>query len=125
MTEENNKNKRSALTKIRENPGLFTGLSRTVRLVLRLLGDNRVNFFLKLLPISTLVYLISPLDAVVPVVDDALIIGIGTYVFIELCPQDVVEEHRTRLAGLEGASPAVKESSEVINSIFTESDTEE
>ncbi|HKJ28153.1 MAG TPA: hypothetical protein VJ965_10970, partial [Anaerolineales bacterium] len=110
MTEDKNKKRQAALSKLKNDPGMLTGLSRTVRLVLRLLGDSRVNFFLKLLPISTLVYLISPLDAVIPVVDDALIMGLGTYVFIELCPQDIVEEHRARLAGLESQGEAVKES---------------
>jgi len=124
MTEDKNKKRQAALSKLKNDPGMLTGLSRTVRLVLRLLGDSRVNFFLKLLPISTLVYLISPLDAVIPVVDDALIMGLGTYVFIELCPQDIVEEHRARLAGLESQGEAVKESTKVINGIFTESDEE-
>lgn len=125
MTEDKNKKRQAALSNLTNDPGLISGLSRTVRLVLRLMGDSRINFFLKLLPISTLVYLISPLDAVVPVVDDALIIGLGTYVFIELCPQEVVEEHRARLAGLESKGDAVKESTKVINGIFTESDKEE
>lgn len=83
-----------------QNPGLLTGIGRTVRLVLRLIADKRVNFFLKLLPISTLIYLVSPLDAVIPAVDDAFVIGLGTYVFIELCPQGIVKEHQDRLAGI-------------------------
>ena len=108
MTDEHNKNK---LTNIQQqNPGLLTGLSRTLRLVLRLVADKRVNFFLKLLPISTLIYLVSPLDAAIPAVDDAFVIGLGTYVFIELCPQDVVEEHQARLAGTTPLSPEIDDS---------------
>ena len=27
-------------------------------------------------------------------IDDAIIIGMGSYLFIELCPQEIVQEHR-------------------------------
>jgi hypothetical protein len=111
--------KKSRFAQLQEGQGVFSGLSKTFRLVLRLMGDSRVNFFLKLLPVGTLVYLISPLDAAIPVVDDALIVGIGTYVFIELCPPDVVEEHRARLDGLEDRSAARQDSS-VVDAAFTE-----
>lgn len=116
MTEEK---KPSRLANVRkENPGIFTNMSRTIRLVLRLLADGRVNFFLKLLPVATLVYLISPLDAAVPVVDDAVIIGIGTYVFVELCPPDIVQEHKDQLAGLEESGQEAREKTRVIEGFF-------
>ena len=105
-----------------EDPGLFTGMERTLRLVLRLLRDKRVNFLLKLLPISTLVYMLSPLDATVPYIDDAVILGLGTYVFIELCPQDVVEEHQARIAGWKMPPSSPEENGEVIDTTFTEVD---
>ncbi len=117
MSEE--KKKKSSLARISENPGMFTNLSRTARLVLRLIADKRVNFFLKLLPIGTLVYMLSPFDAAVPVVDDAVIIGLGTYVFIELCPFEIVEEHRTAIAKLASAAPEPpQENGEVIDALF-------
>lgn len=122
---ENPKNNR--LKKIeQDNPGFFSGISRTLMLVLRLLGDKRVSLLLKLLPLSTLVYLVSPLDAAIPAIDDAVVIGIGTYLFVELCPPDVVEEHRARLAGLapRGAADAgqsVAEEDEVLEAEFSES----
>ena len=95
MSEE--KNERS-LTTIPSEPGFFENLIRQIRLVLRLLGDSRVNFLLKLLPIGTLVYLVMP-DLIPFVFDDAAVIGVGTYIFVELCPEHVVEEHRTALWG--------------------------
>lgn len=73
------------------------GLINQVRLILRLMGDSRVSPWLKLLPIFSLVYMISPLDAPLPVVDDALILGLGLYTFVELCPDDIVAEHRAAL----------------------------
>lgn len=78
--------------------GFFGGLSRQIRLILRLMSDSRVNPIFKLLPLGTLVYLIFP-DFLPGPIDDALVIGLGTYIFIELCPADVVEEHRALLAG--------------------------
>ena len=91
MSEDPKKNR---LTKLNEdNPGFITGMSRTLQLVFRLILDGRVSFLLKLLPIGALAYLFSPLDAAIPAVDDALVIGLGTYTFLELCPQDIVEEH--------------------------------
>jgi uncharacterized membrane protein YkvA (DUF1232 family) len=61
-----------------------------------LLGDKRVNPFIKLLPIGTILYFIIP-DLIIGPIDDALIVWLGTYFFIELCPQDVVQEHRDAL----------------------------
>lgn len=78
--------------------GFFESLTVNIKLVLRLLADGRVNPVLKLLPIGSLVYLLVP-DLVVGPLDDAAIIWLGTYLFVELCPPDVVEEHRRFLTG--------------------------
>ncbi len=47
---------------------------------------------------GTLVYLIAP-DFIPFVVDDALVVWLGTYLFVELCPPEVVEEYRALLSG--------------------------
>ena len=72
----------------------FQGISDRARLIIRLMGDKRVSPFLKLLPLGTLVYLVVPTD-LIPIVplDDAAVIWLGTYLFVELCPPDVVAEH--------------------------------
>jgi uncharacterized membrane protein YkvA (DUF1232 family) len=87
-----------------QNTGLFQNLATHLKLIMRLIGDRRVNFFLKLLPIGAAVYVISPIDllpgAVFPVVgalDDAVAIWLGTSLFISLCPDDVVQEHMNAL----------------------------
>lgn len=86
-------------------PGFVGGLTRQVRLVLRLMADSRVNPFIKLLPIGSLIYLLSPVDFMpINPIDDAVVIGVGTYFFIELCPADVVAEHRNALWGEEADS---------------------
>jgi hypothetical protein len=84
--------KRSAVT-TQDSPGFFQSLANQIRLVLRLVADRRVNLFLKILPIGALVYTLFP-DLAPGPIDDAVIIGLGVYSFIELCPPDVVEEHR-------------------------------
>ncbi len=79
-------------------PGFFQGLSNRVRLVARLMADRRVSPLLKLLPVGSLVYLVIPTDLlpIIPV-DDAAILWLGSYLFVELCPQDIVEEHWQRI----------------------------
>ncbi len=63
------------------------------------MADRRVNPLLKLLPIGTLLYFFIP-DLIIGPIDDALILGIGTYLFIELCPPHIVEEHREALKNM-------------------------
>lgn len=109
-------NKKNALTTEVTKGDAPKGLSLTARLVLRLISDKRVNFLLKLLPLGTLVYLLSP-DPLPFIIDDAVIIGLGTYVFIELCPSEIVEEHKAKLSGQIEAQPAA-ESGEVVDSEF-------
>ena len=75
-------------------PGFFQGISNRARLIVRLMGDKRISPLLKLLPIGSLVYLVIPIDLmpIIPV-DDAAVLWLGSYMFVELCPQDVVQEH--------------------------------
>ena len=74
---------------------LFGGFYRNLRLIFRLLKEPRVNFLLKLLPIGALIYLVVPFDFLpFNPIDDALVIWLGFSLFIELCPQEVVQEHK-------------------------------
>ena len=76
--------------------GVFNEFTNYFKLVVRLMGDRRVNPLLKLLPIGTLVYFVVP-DIVPGPIDDAVIVWLGTYMFVELCPPDVVQEHTEEL----------------------------
>ena len=76
--------------------GVFNEFTNYFKLVVRLMGDKRVNPLLKLLPIGTLVYFVVP-DIVPGPIDDAVIVWLGTYMFVELCPPDVVQEHSEAL----------------------------
>jgi len=82
----------------RSDEGFFHEISNQVRLILRLLADPRVSPLIKLLPVGSLIYLLFPIDFLpLNPIDDAVIIGLGTYLFIELCPPDVVREHKESL----------------------------
>lgn len=79
--------------------GMLSGITQNIKLIARLMGDSRVNAFLKVLPLASVAYWLMPLplDNVIPVIDDAAILWIGSTLFIELCPQDVVLEHKQDL----------------------------
>jgi len=75
-----------------------------IKLIFRLMGDKRVNPWLKLIPIAGVLYLISPLDLIPDVVfpvigqlDDLAILWLTNHFFIEFCPPDVVREHVRKL----------------------------
>ena len=72
--------------------GVVQDLMIRLKLIVRLMTDRRVNPLLKLLPIGSLAYFIVP-DLAVGPIDDAAIIGLAAYLFVELCPPDVVQEH--------------------------------
>jgi len=81
--------------------GMLRDFATRLKLIFRLMGDRRVNIFLKVLPLASVAYLIWPLDAialpVIGVLDDAAILWIGSTLFVELCPPDVVKEHHDQL----------------------------
>ena len=81
-------------------PGAIQDFVQRLKLILRLMGDSRVSFLLKLIPIGSLIYLFSPVDlapgVVFPIVgalDDAAILWAGFYMFVEMCPPHIVQEH--------------------------------
>lgn len=94
-----------------QKPGMMRDVVDRLKLIARLMGDSRVNIFLKLIPVGALAYLVSPVDlmpgVVLPVIgalDDAAIIWLGSYLFVELCPPDVVKEHMKALTSNLNAS---------------------
>jgi hypothetical protein len=106
-----------------ENPkgGLIPDLVLRAKLIMRLMGDSRVNPLIKLLPLGSLIYFIIPDIAPGPI-DDAAILWLGTYLFVELCPPHVVQEH---LADLNSVLPGqwadpLSPDDEVVDGTFTE-----
>lgn len=82
--------------------GAMRSFVQRLKLIGRLMADSRVNIFIKVLPLASLGYLILPAD-LIPVVpfisalDDVAILWIGSTLFVELCPEDVVKEHMQEL----------------------------
>lgn len=79
------------------NRGMWQALLLQGRLVWRLLRDPRVPWYLKILPIGAMVYLIAPDFFPLNPLDDTVVVGVGFYLFVALCPQDVVAEHMAAL----------------------------
>ena len=73
---------------------VFLRIANYLKLFLRLLLDRRVSFLLKLIPLGALVYALSPLDWIIPVIDDLVIAWLAVYLFMEFCPPEIVAEHR-------------------------------
>jgi hypothetical protein len=72
--------------------GVFNDLAVRIKLIFRLIADPRVSPLLKLLPFGSLLYFILP-DLAIGPIDDVAVVWLGTYLFVELCPPDVVQEH--------------------------------
>lgn len=105
----------------------FGGIFNNLRLIARLIKDSRVNFFLKLLPIGALVYLIVPVDFLpLNPVEDAVVLWLGGTLFIELCPDEIVTEHRRALAASSGGADIVERtSSDVVDAEYKDIPTSE
>ncbi len=80
----------------KNKPGFLQDLVLNAKLIMRLLGDRRVPILLKAMPVGALVYWLVP-DLVPGPIDDALVMWIGVSLFVELCPPEVVAEHRKAL----------------------------
>jgi len=113
-----------------QSGSFFQDITLRIKLILRLLGDSRVSPVLKLLPIGSLVYLVFP-DIVPGPIDDAAVIWLATYLFVELCPPNVVQEHMEALNATRKVMDSYQETSqddmhgEVIDGEIVESDPEE
>jgi len=94
-----------------QNRGFFQDLTLRIKLILRLLADGRVNPLLKILPIGSLVYLVVPDIAPGPI-DDAAVIWLATYLFVELCPPAVVQEHLDALKATRSVLDSYQETSQ-------------
>jgi uncharacterized membrane protein YkvA (DUF1232 family) len=84
--------------------GILAEIVRNAQLVWRLLKDPRVPLLTKLiLPGVVALYVLSPIDAmpdVLPLLgqlDDIAVLLAGVAIFTELCPREIVAEHRAAL----------------------------
>ena len=76
------------------------------RLAWELLWDGRVPLITKIVPLLTMIYLLSPVDFIPDMalglgqLDDLAIFLVGLRLFIDICPPELVAEHKR------GADPA-------------------
>lgn len=94
------------------DPNAISKLFSRGRLVWRLLGDRRVPVILKTLPVLTLLYVLSPVDAIpefllpalgpLVALDDIAVILLGLNFFVRLAPPDVVSDHERGMAAQSG-----------------------
>jgi len=82
------------------------------RLAWELLWDDRVPFVTKIIPILTLIYVISPVDLVPGMVvpglgqlDDLAVFLIGLRLFVDVCPPALVAEHDEEMRSEMTAAP--------------------
>jgi uncharacterized membrane protein YkvA (DUF1232 family) len=93
--------------------GMTHDVVTRLKLILKLMGDGRVSPWVKLIPIGAIAYLVSPIDIImgipgVAALDDAAILWMGSNLFVELCPQNVVQEHMKELdSNLEDTSDEI------------------
>ena len=105
--------------------GMLRDFVKRLKLIARLMGDRRVNLFLKSLPLASVAYLIFPFDLapgvafpIIGALDDAAILWIGSTLFVELCPPNLVKEHMKELeSNLDDSS-----SGEVVDAEATDMD---
>ncbi len=94
---------------------------RQFQLAWRLFRDPRIPFSLKVVPLATAAYFISPVDFIPDVafglgqLDDIAIILIGMRLFIDLCPPAIVAEHQAAIAGERGEAEVWTPPREVID----------
>jgi hypothetical protein len=88
---------------IPRDPRFLSTVINRIKLIYRLFMDPRVNPVIKVLPFGGLVYFLIPSlippDLIPGPIDDAAILWLTSYLFVELCPPDVVEEHMQALNG--------------------------
>jgi uncharacterized membrane protein YkvA (DUF1232 family) len=89
---------------VSQQGGAIRSFINRTKLIWRLMGDSRVNPWVKLIPIGALIYLVSPVDLIMGIpgldaIDDITVLWFGSTLFVELCPPQVVKEHTKALAG--------------------------
>jgi hypothetical protein len=77
--------------------GFLPEVSLRIKLIAKLMSDRRVSILLKAIPVASLIYFFVYPDLAIGPIDDALVIWLASYLFVDLCPDEVVEEYIARL----------------------------
>ena len=79
--------------------GFISDVIFKMKLVIRLIQDDRIDIWVKAIPVFCLIYLVVPIDLLIGPIDDAIVLYFGMDLFISLCPQDIVNEYLMNLKG--------------------------
>jgi hypothetical protein len=107
-------------TSLLSSGDIFRQIGLQAKLVLHLMGDKRVNFWLKLVPIFAVIYAILP-DLAIGPFDDGAILWLSSYLITTLSPQDVVEQYRQELWNTIPGEWHDSDESDVIDADFKDS----
>ncbi len=104
MSEPINKSEKPSASLQKADPNKFFGWFEEFfgqfRLGWRLLLDGRVSVFTKIIPVLTTAYILSPIDLFPDLalgfgqLDDLAVFLIGLRLFIDMCPPELVDEHK-------------------------------
>jgi uncharacterized membrane protein YkvA (DUF1232 family) len=97
--------------------GFISEVILKIQLVIKLIQDDRIDIWVKAIPVFCLIYLVVPIDLLIGPIDDAIVLYFGMDLFISLCPQDIVNEY---LMNLKGQSRSPSSNEEVIDAEFKE-----
>jgi uncharacterized membrane protein YkvA (DUF1232 family) len=97
-------NKKPSNLMVSQQSGVVRNFINRTKLIWKLMADSRVSPWVKLIPIGSLIYLVSPIDLIMGIpgidaIDDVTVLWLGSTLFVELCPPQVVKEHMKSLAG--------------------------
>ena len=89
---------------VSQQSGVFRSIINRTKLIWRLMADSRVSPWLKIIPVGALIYWISPVDLIMGIpgldaIDDITVLWLGSTLFVELCPPNIVKEHTKALSG--------------------------
>lgn len=105
-----------------KEPGFWREMWQHSRLVMRLMRDREVPFYLKILPVAGLGYALFPFDLLpdlMPVIgqlDDVTALLVSSKLFIELAPPSVVARHLQSIRESDGYVAFVPEDSPSLTS---------
>ncbi|HTP07897.1 MAG TPA: YkvA family protein [Anaerolineae bacterium] len=89
----------------RRSPGFWMNLFNSFRIAWKLMWDNQVPIAAKIVPVLTILYVLSPIDFIpdflvgLGQLDDLAILILGVQAFIAVSPKDVVARIRAEIEG--------------------------
>lgn len=104
----------------RHDPGFFREVWQQARLVYYLLRDPDVPFYLKLVPFTAVIYLLWPVDFIpdfapfLGQLDDLTALLVGSKLFIELAPPQVVARYMAQIRTADGFEPVDEVNEKII-----------